>query len=50
MLPVTGVAASIVYPFAGFAGVVPNLFWGGAIVACVVSAWRAIRRRDVKGH
>ena len=50
LLPVTGVAASIVYPFAGFPGVVPNLFWGSIIVFCLARSWRAIRRRDVVMH
>jgi hypothetical protein len=50
LLPITGVAASIVYPFAGFPGVVPNLFWGAIILTCVVRSWRAIRRRDIVMH
>jgi hypothetical protein len=50
LLPVTGVAASIVYPFSGFPGVVPNLFWGAIILFCVAKAWRAIRRRDIVEH
>ena len=50
LLPVTGVATAIVYPFAGMAAVWPNLFWSLVIGFCVVSAWRAIRRRDVISH
>jgi hypothetical protein len=50
LLPTTGVACAIVYPFAGPAGVPPNLFWMTAILVCVTGAWRAIRRRDVFGH
>jgi len=50
LLPVTGVAATLVYPFAGMAAVWPNVFWSLAIGGCVVSAWRSIRRRDVIDH
>jgi hypothetical protein len=50
LLPITGIAASIVYPFSGLPGVIPNLFWGAIILFCVGKAWRAIRRRDVIDH
>ncbi len=50
LLPITGVASAIVYPFAGIAGVVPNVFWMVIVLFCVVRAWRAIRRRDVVEH
>lgn len=50
LLPVTGVAAAIVYPFAGMIGILPNLVWMAAILFCTVSAWLAIRRRDVANH
>jgi len=50
LLPVTGVIATFVYPFAGFAGVVPNVFWMIVIVYCVANAWFAIRRHDVIDH
>lgn len=50
LLPITGVASAIVYPFAGPAGVLPNVVWMAAILFCATSAWRAIRRRDVVNH
>ncbi len=50
LLPITAVACTFVYPFAGPAGVPPNVLWMIAIVTCVVGAWRAIRRRDIPGH
>lgn len=50
LLPITGVACTFVYPFAGLPGVWPNLVWMAAILFCVVRAWRAIRRRDVVEH
>jgi hypothetical protein len=50
LLPVTGVACSIVYPFGGLLGVFPNVFWMIAILSCVMAAWRAVRRRDFIGH
>jgi uncharacterized membrane protein YozB (DUF420 family) len=50
MLPLTGVAATFVYPFAGPAAVAPNLVWLAVISWCVVKAWLAIRRRDIRGH
>jgi len=49
-LPTTGVACSIVYPFAGAAGVLPNVVWMVAVTSCVVMAWRTILARDVLGH
>jgi Predicted membrane protein (DUF2306) len=49
-LPTTGVACSIVYPFAGPAGVTPNVVWMLAVTTCVVMAWRTILARDVLGH
>jgi uncharacterized membrane protein YozB (DUF420 family) len=50
LLPITGVASSIVYPIAGLWGVLPNVLWMSAILFCVGAAWRAIRRRDVFAH
>jgi len=50
LLPVTGVMATFVYPFAGFAGVVPNVFWMVIILYCIARAWLAIRRRDLIDH
>jgi hypothetical protein len=50
LLPVTAVACTFVYPFAGPAGVPPNVIWLVAIVTCVVLAWKAIRRHDVVSH
>lgn len=50
LLPTTGVACSLVYPFSGMAGVWPNLVWMTAILYCVDRAWRAIRRRDITSH
>ena len=50
LLPVTGVACSIIYPFGGIPGVVPNVFWMIAILYCVSHAWRTIRKRDIRGH
>lgn len=50
LLPVTGVACAIVYPFAGLPGVWPNLVWMTVILFAVNRAWRAIRRRDIVNH
>lgn len=50
LLPTTGVACSIIYPFGGALGVVPNVFWMVVILACVGQAWRAVRRHDIRGH
>jgi uncharacterized membrane protein YozB (DUF420 family) len=50
LLPVTAVAATFVYPFSGMAAVWPNLLWMTVITWCVIAAWRAIRRRDVRAH
>lgn len=50
LLPITAVACTIVYPFAGPAGIPPNVIWMVAIVTCVTAAWRAIRRRDILSH
>jgi uncharacterized membrane protein len=50
ILPTSGVACAIIYPFAGTPGVFPNLFWMLAILWCVTASWRAIRRRDLRGH
>jgi len=49
-LPMTGVACAIIYPFAGTPGIIPNLVWMVAILSCVTASWRAIRRRDLRGH
>jgi hypothetical protein len=50
ILPTTGVACAIVYPFSGIPGVWPNLFWMAAILTCVYAAWTAVRRRDIVDH
>jgi hypothetical protein len=50
VLPTTGVACAIIYPFAGLPGVIPNLVWMVAILYCVSASWRAIRGRDLRGH
>lgn len=50
LLPVTAVACTFVYPFAGPSGVPPNVLWTIAILTCVTAAWRAIKRKDVAGH
>ena len=50
LLPATGILATFVYPFAGWPGVVPNIFWGSAIVVCVTRARTAIKARDVTDH
>ncbi len=50
LLPITGVACTIVYPFAGPAAILPNVVWMIAIAYCVVAGWRAIRRRDIVEH
>ena len=49
-LPVTGVISTIVYPFAGLAGVWPNLVWMIAIIYCAVQAFQAARGRDFARH
>jgi len=49
-LPVTGVVATFVYPFAGLAGVWPNVVWMIAIVYCAVQAFRSARGRDFARH
>jgi Predicted membrane protein (DUF2306) len=50
LLSTSGLAVSIFYPFAGRAGVIPNLVWMSAILFAVGKAVRCIRRRDVLGH
>jgi hypothetical protein len=50
LLPTTGVACAILYPFAGTPGVIPNLVWMTAILACVTASWRAVRRREIHQH
>ncbi|HEX3675686.1 MAG TPA: DUF2306 domain-containing protein [Rhizomicrobium sp.] len=50
VLPVSGVASSIVYPFAGPIGVLPNVVWMVAILFCVGAGLKAIRRRDIVNH
>jgi Predicted membrane protein (DUF2306) len=50
LLAISGVAVSIVYPFAGPAGVLPNVFWMSAILFCTAAALWKIRHRDVAGH
>lgn len=50
LLAVTGLAVSIVYPFAGPAGMLPNLVWMTGILVCVGMAITRIRKRDVARH
>ncbi len=50
LLPLTGVAATFVYPFSGMAAVWPNLVWMVIILWCVGAAWLAVRPRDLRGH
>ena len=50
LLPLTGVAATFVYPFSGVAAVIPNVIWLTIISGCVAKAWLAIRKRDIRGH
>jgi hypothetical protein len=50
LLPVTGVACSIIYPFGGLPGVVPNVFWMVVILYCVSNAGLTVRRHDIRGH
>ena len=49
-LPATGLACAIVYPFAGAAGIPPNVFWLTCILTCALLSWRAVRRGDLLGH
>ncbi len=49
-LPATGLACAIVYPFAGPAGIPPNVFWLTCILTCAAYSWRAARRNDFLGH
>jgi uncharacterized membrane protein YozB (DUF420 family) len=49
-LPITAIACTIVYPFAGPAGIPPNVVWMVAILFCVAAAWRAARRREITDH
>jgi hypothetical protein len=50
LLPLTGVASAIVYPFSGIAGVIPNVVWAVIILFAVASAWKAARRRVFISH
>jgi hypothetical protein len=50
VLAFSGVAVSIVYPFAGPMGVLPNLFWLVTIIFCLGAALAAILRRRVWEH
>lgn len=50
LLAVTGLAVSIVYPFAGMAAVLPNIVWMAAILGCTGAALANIRRRRVAAH
>ena len=50
LLAVTGLAVSVVYPFAGPTGMVPNLVWMTGILFCVGMAVTRIRKRDVVRH
>jgi Predicted membrane protein (DUF2306) len=50
LLATSGVAVSVVYPFAGPLGIIPNVFWMSAILLCTATALIKIRRRDVLGH
>lgn len=49
-LPATGLACAIVYPFAGVAGIPPNVFWLTCILTCAFLSWRAARARDYLSH
>jgi hypothetical protein len=49
-LPSTGLACAIVYPFAGVAGIPPNIFWLTMILTCAFRSWRAVRIGDVLLH
>jgi hypothetical protein len=50
LLPATGVACTIVYPFAGPAAVLPNVVWMAAITFCIAAAWKAVRRHGILEH
>jgi uncharacterized membrane protein len=50
LLSISGLAVSIFYPFAGIAGVIPNLVWMSAILFAVGKAVGCIKRRDIFGH
>jgi uncharacterized membrane protein len=49
-LPATGLACAIVYPFAGVAGIPPNVFWLTFILTCALRSWRAARAGDIASH
>ena len=50
LLSTSGLAVSVAYPFAGVAGVIPNVFWMSAILFCTVAALAKIRRGDIRDH
>ena len=49
-LAASGLGVAVAYPFAGVAGMVPNLVWMTAILFATAMAVRGIRRRDIIGH
>ena len=50
LLATSGVAVAIVYPFAGIAGIIPNVVWMSAILYAAGMAVARIRKRDMLGH
>jgi hypothetical protein len=50
VLPVTGLACTILYPSAAVAGVFPNCVWLAAVLGCVVMAGRCVADKDILGH
>jgi len=49
-LAITGAAVAIVYPFAGLAGVIPNLLWMSVILFATGKALMNILKRNVVAH
>jgi len=49
-LSISGVAVAIVYPFAGLAGVVPNLLWMSVILFATGKALANILKRKIRDH
>ncbi len=50
LLSTSGLAVAIVYPFAGVAGMIPNLVWMSAILFATGMAILRIRQRNVLAH
>jgi uncharacterized membrane protein len=46
----TGVAVSYAYPFAGRAGMIPNLLFGALLAFCTVAGVQNARRRRIDAH